>query len=299
MTPDEFTAALIPYLPLPLAAMLLSLVGGVVLGIALVQGRRVPAVLSGGVALLPLVGIVAAALLADLSPSADQAQAQARLAGMVGPRLLGLLLSVPPALLLALLAAGAGVRHPPRSYGRAVATVLGALAVAAVPVIIGVQEEDLGLAMIRALLAVGLGALVATSLCGDRESGASPEASATAAICWCAVVATGGVASRALPELLLLFTLPDRKDAVRVEYATKAYADVVAPWVPYAWAGSLLVALLAAGIIAWSARQRGGLLAWSALLWPLVALGLVGLGAASPADVAQLASLLGEAGGAP
>lgn len=203
------------------------------------------------------------------------------LGGQEGPaiavayRLLPLWFAIPPALVLAVLAAVAGLRGARRRAQVAVGLLV--LGTVAVTLVGGVVEEDLRYPVVRALVYLLVGLPVAVAQ-GARVPGAA------AGLSFGLLVGAGEMSGRALAELFLLAALaaaPHLDPLLFVRTSFFLVLDPMWPWHLAAVGGGLLVTAVAVGP---TLRSWG----WLGLLWILVILQLLLVGGPQVAHLADL-----------
>lgn len=293
MTADQFIEYLLPHLSWLVIGAILGLVSAAVAGVLLLKGRRLPFGVAAWASTPPVILCVIATLVLLSSDPGGTVEEQAqRLTGVVGLRLLLFVFALPPAGILLLMAAVAGVRKGPRSWGMPALALVLSFGVAAVPLATGSAEEDMAFAAVRAVIYGLCGILVALSWASKDAKGAEPEAGAAAAITLPVIVAAGEAGSRALNELYLLLMLPSRASSVRPEIVEQVMAQAVAPWVTSGWItlGVAILVAIVGSVLA--VRRRGGpsiAIGLSAILPACLALGL---GVPSQADYVALGEVL-------
>ena len=292
MTPDTFLVMVAGQLVWPGLAGVGAMLTALVVGTVVVQARAVPPWLVVGFMLLPLILVEAVAGVAAAGAPTGLEAHEARMAAMVGVRVFAPLLVAPGALVLAALCAIAAFRgSKQRSWGPSGLMLLVGVALLIAPIAVGVREDDLGLAILRGGAHFVACALAAVALAGASHGEDTLVGPATMAVaCMPMVVAAFELGARALPELILLFTLPGRQPANRAAYVERGWADVVAPWVTPSWVELTVAVVVACLVVAWLSRARP---ARAAVLWvvPVVVLALV-VGAPTMADVMALALAL-------
>jgi hypothetical protein len=261
MQPTDVVQALGASLLLLVLAGLLGVVLALVSGVMWLRDRRLsPLAGAAGVALPVVGGLVGASLrLGGLHTDPTTA-----LAGAVGYRLITVLFALPAAVVLAIFAAVAGYRTPPRHGGRTALFLVLVLASAGVTLLGGHVLDDLRYPVLRSAVYAVLGVLLAVSVAGEAREGAGPEATAAAGAAFALIVASGEASARALERLFLLTVMVRVAD--RATYLDQAWAQVIAPAAPWhlAAVAAAVVVGLAALLPALRARRFGA--AW-ALPW--------------------------------
>lgn len=263
------------------AAALLSLLGAVVVLIAILTGSRVHPLLAGlGTGPLVLgIAVSIRVLPLALSP-VDSVYVAAGLC-LMAPVLVGGV-----GLIHGGLAGLAGSWRSPRSWGPALGIGALGLGVAVVPILGGlvVGGGTLPFGIVRAIFYALLALLLIPALArGGAEDHASPEAGASAGLAFAAVVGAIEAGVRGVnwfflaPALASLPTLSERLEALAVSQEL-----VLRPSLVWHWITVLLAVGVALASVALLARTRGRLVLWLGALWLLVGPAALLLGDLSP-----------------
>jgi hypothetical protein len=292
MTPDAFLFQVAGALIWPGLAGVGSVLGAIVIGTVVVQGRAVPAWLAAVFVALPLLLIEGVTALAASGAPTALAAHELRLTTMVGARVFAPLIVAPGVFVMSTLAAIAAFRGSKDRAWAAGGVMAGAGALLGIaPIVVGVQEDDLWLALVRGAAHFVACGLAAVALAGaGRDDGPRVGPASLAVVGVPLVVVCFELAARALPELILLFTLPGRQPANRAAYVERGWADVVAPWITPSWVELSVALVVAVAGVGWLARRQPSR---AAALWllPVVVAALV-VGAPSAADFLALAAAM-------
>lgn len=292
MTPDAFLFQVAGVLVWPALAGVGSLLGAIVIGTVVVQGRAVPAWLAAVLMALPLVMVEAVTGLAASGAPSTLEEHELRLTTMVGARVFAPLLVAPGVFVMSALAAIASFRgSKDRAWAPAGVLVGAGVLLAVAPIVVGAREDDLWLSIVRGAAHFVACGLAGVAIAGaGRDDGPRVGPASFAVVGVPLVTACFELSARALPELILLFTLPGRQPQNRAAYVERGWADVVAPWVTPSWVELSLALVIAVGGVGWLARRRP---ARAASLWlvPVVVAALV-VGAPAVADFLALAAAM-------
>lgn len=282
MDPTTLVGALGSALPALILAAVVSVVGAVVAGLALIRSHPNPALAALPVA-VPLVAaeIVGIVALRGADPAHGIGTA-------VGVGFVALAFALPPVGIVALFAAVGGGRGPVRRWREAAVVLVAALVPAAVTVAGGVAEEDLRYPILRALIYVAVGVFASIAHLGADEDGAptSPEAAAAGGAVVALVVGAGEASARALELVFLLAVMPGVSPEARGAYLDVGWRDVIAPAAP--WHEATVGLGCAAGVVAIGLVARSRPPLWAALVLVAVAVALGRLGLPGMAEIGAL-----------
>ena len=237
MQPQALVPYFIPGLTWLFLAALLGTIGALAVGVAILQGRRIPAAVSGlpvGLPLIVAAGQSAAGLHAISVASAPEVVRAAVLAGIGQRIILPLVLGIPASVAL-FLAAGGGALPAPRHRMSMTIGIIASLSVAAIVGYAGQQIDDPLFTRVRAAAYLGAGGILSVAmLAGDRRGGSGPEAAGFAGVTFAMLVSAGEVSARALAELQAIVGLSSVDAPLREQVAAAFSAEVFAVQHPLA-----------------------------------------------------------------
>lgn len=222
-----------------LLASVAAFVGALLVGVAMLQGRRVPPLLGAAPVWGPI--FVGAGLVWASGGAIEVA---------VGTRLIGFLLITLPAAFVLFFSGVAGLRGPDRGWARGLVGVGAALACGLPLLVYALAWEDWAWPGVRGAIYAVAAVCVGMAWVDRADSPGVPEARATAGLAYAALIAAGEASGRAFMEFFLLAAAPRGRDLAFAEkYVAKGLAEIVDPMTPWSLATAALAALLAVGAL--------------------------------------------------
>lgn len=291
MSPEVILKALFGVLPLVGGLTLIAIIGSMLFGAMLINGKRIPAALAvaGPAVVLSFILFLSAA--ATNQPG-DGLQDMGRFATPISLRMLAPVFLFLPSLILGICVAVAGLRAPSRDWRRGAVPAGIVALITSVVLFAGVIQEDLFFTAIRCAMYVLVAVLMVFAFSGEPGEGDVGSIGSTAAMTGALFIGAVELAAVAMKEFFVLMPLAGLCPAKRGLYIDSAFSQHISAYSAY----TALTLLLAVGCglygVYFAYKKGGGFAALTGIVW----VGLVGsilvVGKPTQAEMKHLASTI-------